>query len=388
MKIVYITNARIPTEKAHGLQIMKSCEAFAKMGIDVELVIPRRLNDIKEEVFSYYGAERNFRITKIPCLDLLGASFLLGKLSFYILSVTFSISAIFYIAMKKGKNTLIYCRDPIILFPLCLIGFNPIAELHDYKSEKPRRTVRFILDKSSKIVVNSSGTLGKIKRHYDINDKKVMVAPNGVDPEFFNIDESKEEARKLLNIPQGSRIIAYVGRIETAGTDKGVGLLIKSFATIKDRVTNMVLYIIGGPNELAENYNKQALSLGIDSSAIMFTGFVPFRRVPLYLRAIDVVIVPLPKGKHAETTSPIKIFEFMAAGKAIIAPDFPSLREYIDEENAIFFSPDNQNDLAEKIMYALDNPDLIKNKGQKSLEFAQKFTWQKRARNIIDFINR
>ena len=290
--------------------------------------------------------------------------------------------------MKNGKDTIVYCRDPIVLFPLCLVGFNPIAEIHDYKSEKPRKTLRLALDKSSKIIANSLGTSNKIKNHYNISDKKIMVAPNGVDPKFFNIEESKEDARKLLNIPQDSMIIAYVGRLETAGIDKGVSFLVKSFATIKDRVTNTILYVIGGPNELAESYNKQALSLGINPSGIKFTGFVPFRQVPLYLRAVDVVVMPLPRGKHAETTSPIKLFEFMAAGKTIIAPDFPSFREYINEENAIFFSPDNQNDLAEKILYVLNNPDLIKDKNQKSLELAQKFTWQKRAHNIADFINK
>ena len=64
MKIYYIANARMPTEKAHGIQIIYMCKAFADAGMDVELVIPRRLNPIKDDPFDYYGVKRNFRIIR------------------------------------------------------------------------------------------------------------------------------------------------------------------------------------------------------------------------------------------------------------------------------------------------------------------------------------
>ena len=55
MKLIYITNARITTEKAHGIQIMKTCEVFSNAGMKVLLIIPRRFNWIKKDPFDYYG---------------------------------------------------------------------------------------------------------------------------------------------------------------------------------------------------------------------------------------------------------------------------------------------------------------------------------------------
>ena len=80
MNFVYIANARIPTEKAHGIQIMKMCEAFASLGIDVELVVPWRFNSIHVDSFEYYGVKRVFKIVKIPSLDLTA----FGKIGFLI----------------------------------------------------------------------------------------------------------------------------------------------------------------------------------------------------------------------------------------------------------------------------------------------------------------
>ena len=68
MKILYIANARMPTEKAHGIQIMKTCEAFAELGHEVELILPWRFNPIKEDIFEYYNVKKNFKIKKYRLL--------------------------------------------------------------------------------------------------------------------------------------------------------------------------------------------------------------------------------------------------------------------------------------------------------------------------------
>ena len=59
-KIIYLANVRLPTEKAHGIQIVKMCEAFAGLGLEVELVVPNRLNSIQDDIFDYYGVKKNF----------------------------------------------------------------------------------------------------------------------------------------------------------------------------------------------------------------------------------------------------------------------------------------------------------------------------------------
>ncbi|PIR41929.1 MAG: hypothetical protein COV30_01110, partial [Candidatus Yanofskybacteria bacterium CG10_big_fil_rev_8_21_14_0_10_37_15] len=64
-KLIYIVNLRLPTEKAYGIQIIKTCESLADFGHDVLLVCPFRKNNIKDDFFDYYGVKRNFKFKKI-----------------------------------------------------------------------------------------------------------------------------------------------------------------------------------------------------------------------------------------------------------------------------------------------------------------------------------
>ena len=68
MKLIYISNSRIPTEKAYGVQIVKMCEAFAKNGIDVTLLIPKRRSNTDKDLFSYYGVAPIFKIKNFQLL--------------------------------------------------------------------------------------------------------------------------------------------------------------------------------------------------------------------------------------------------------------------------------------------------------------------------------
>ena len=67
VKIIYIANVRFPTDKAHGLQIAKTCEALSSLGASVILLVPERRNKIKEDSFTFYNVKQNFEIKKEPC---------------------------------------------------------------------------------------------------------------------------------------------------------------------------------------------------------------------------------------------------------------------------------------------------------------------------------
>lgn len=385
MKLIYIANIRIPTEKAHGLQITKSCEAFADHGLSVKLIVPKKANKIKDDVFSYYGIRPNFKVEVISSLNLSGGGKFLGKYFFYIQTVVFAIMAIRSVSQEDKKDATFYSRDFIILFFLCLFGVKNIAEIHDYRLKRASIVIRSILNKSSKIIVNSGGTKLKLLEHYDVPNDKLFVIANGVEISKFDIRESKNESRIKMGIDLDKQIIAYVGRIETAGVDKGVGFLLKAFQNIAGEFPRSMLYIVGGPDELASIY-REGIMNNQYRDRIIFTGHVDYRDIPFYLRAIDIVVIPLPKGKHAETTSPVKLFEFMAAAKAVIVPSFPSIRECVDEKSVFFYQPDNLSDLTEKIKIALGNPLLTADKEKNIRETAEHFTWSKRAEKIIKFL--
>src|SRR5687768_11553111 len=106
MKIKYIANIRLPTEKAHGVQIMKMCEAFALAGADVELIVPRRRSIIHEDPFTYYGVRKNFSITKLFTVDLIGV---IPRLGFWVESIFFSLSLILH--LRAQKSAIFYSRN-------------------------------------------------------------------------------------------------------------------------------------------------------------------------------------------------------------------------------------------------------------------------------------
>lgn len=399
-KIIYITNVRLPTEKAHGLQIMKMCEAFSKsetnskskaqnLKFSVELIIPKRVNALRQDPFDYYGVGRFFEIKKLFCIDLFWLKIVPAKLSFYIQWLSFGVFASLYAVFKYRQGSVIfYSRDWLILFFLCLFGLSPIAEIHDYKAEKPKKWWRgYVAEKVKKIITNSGGTKKFLQEHYEILDNKILAAPNGVDIDFFDITQTKEQARGKLNLPMGKVIISYVGRLETLGMEKGVANLIKAFAQLEQHGHNVFLAVIGGPEALVAKYKKIARNELISPGKIIFSGHVGYAMIPFWLRAVDIVVVPFPATKQfSQTASPIKIFEFMAATKAIAASDLPVLREVLNENNAIFFEPANIKDMAEKISTLIEDRILADRISHRARESAREHTWLKRAEKITSFI--
>ena len=159
MKILYLANLRLPTEKAYGIQIAKMCEAFAALKFKIKnekvktseddleeklylkLVAPYRKNKIKDDFFDYYSVKRNFEFKRIwaPDFYLPGK---LDRLSFYIKNII-SAAALSIFAFKSRADV-IYSRDEMAVFILSFFKNNVVFEAH--KFPKYRRWFWRILD--------------------------------------------------------------------------------------------------------------------------------------------------------------------------------------------------------------------------------------------------
>jgi len=382
-KFLYIANLRLPTDKAHGVQIMKSCEAFAQF-VEVELLVPRLTPLVKKDPFIYYGVRKDFIIKKVPVFEILALTRWIWGWVGYVQSFSFSICAVFYLIFKNkihDPDVILYSRDYMTLFLLVLFGAHPVAEIHDYRSKNPKRRINFIFKQCRKIIVNSEGTLGALQNHYpdNLQLKTARAVSNGVDFDYFDMKETKEEARQKLGIISNKKIIGYLGRLETVGREKGVSDIIRSFLAINEEA---LLYVVGGPNHLIEKY-KQEFN---NNDKVVFSGQVDYALVPLYLRSFDAVIISTPEGDHAQTTSPMKLFEYLASGKVIIAPKIPAIIKYLNDNNSILFDPNNAATLSEKIKVAINDKELVGKLSQQSLLDAKKYSWQNRAKLILDLI--
>ena len=184
MKILYIANIRLPTEKAHGQQIMKMCEAFAALGHDVELVVPRKINSIKADPFEYYPVKKSFKISYLSILDLIH----FGQSGFFISTVMFALAARSY--SWKHPSDLVFTREPY----LGLVFSDHALELHDLPGSITFLTKRLWKRTSSFFVKTKTMKEKIVAAGFDPD--KILVSMNGVDVEAFSVQISQTEARK------------------------------------------------------------------------------------------------------------------------------------------------------------------------------------------------
>jgi len=118
--------------------------------------------------------------------------------------------------------------------------------------------------------------------------------------------------------------------------------------------------------------------------------------VPRYLKAADVVVLPNSRNSRQKRfsiysrydTSPIKLFEYLASGAPIVASDLPSIREIVSEEEVFFVKPDDPQELAQGIERLLTDQEFARTLSSRALERSKEYTWEKRAKKIVEFINR
>jgi glycosyltransferase involved in cell wall biosynthesis len=367
-KLIYLANIRLPTEKAHGIQIMKMCEAFGDQGIKVELIIPWRFNKIKEDAFDFYGVKKNFKIKKIFSLDLIPLR--IPKIGFWIQSLSFAKSVFFYLLFRKAN--VVYSRDS---FPLYLVGFfkkDFIYEIHTFP--KNFSLHRGVFKKASAIVaITYKLKESLVKKGIDKN--KILVAPDGVDIEKFDIDILKEKAREKLNLPLDKKIVLYTGHLYKW---KGAQILADAAKLLDKKI---LIVFIGGTDE--DRIKFESKNKGINN--ILILGQKPYSNMPYYLKSADILVLPNSSKKDISKkwTSPMKMFEYMASKRPIIASDLPSIREILNEDNAVLFESDNCEDLANKIMKLLKDNVLSDKISVQAFEDVMQHSWMNRVNKII-----
>jgi len=368
MKLIYIANIRVPTEKAHGLQIMKMGEAFAHQGLEVELVVPRRFNKIKENPFDYYGVEKNFKITKIFSLDLVK----FGKIGFLLQSLSFVKMVCFYVLFKKAD--FIYSRDALPLFWLSFFKSDLFWETHNAVFNFIARRV---LKKCKKIICISNG-LKKFYVDNGVNPDKILVAPDGVDIEKFQVSSSKIQAREKLNLPLDKKIILYTGHLYKW---KGAQVLAGASKFLDD---DCLIVFVGGTEKDIKSFKFQVSSF----KNIFVVGHRPHREIPLWLKAADVLVLPNSAKEKVSRfyTSPLKLFEYMASAVPIVASDLPSIREILNVGNAVLVRPDEAKSLAGGVKILLRDSGLGDRISKQAYADAAEYTWDKRSEKIIKFI--
>ncbi len=371
MKILYINGSRIPTDRAHGIQIMKMCSAFTYSRISVALWVPRRFNYTKQDPFEYYGMKRNFLIRKIPCIDLIPLTRFFGPASLWITELSFLLFVICCLSFVKADA--IYTRDKFVAFFLSFFIKNIFFEAHDV----PSRLFFLRFQTIGGIIAITQNLKNEFVKR-GISAKKIIIAPDGVDLNEFNIPQSQEECRKRLGLPLDKKIVLYTGHLYPW---KGVGTLLAAA-----QVSSMLFVLVGGTEKDTAEFRRKAEKL----KNVIIVGHKPHGEIAHWLKAADVLILPNSEKYVISKywTSPMKLFEYMASGRPIVASDLPSLREILNHNNAKFAKPDNPESFARAIQLAFDNAEESARLAARAREDVQMYTWEKRAEKIWQLFHR
>ncbi|HEX5774881.1 MAG TPA: glycosyltransferase family 4 protein [Candidatus Paceibacterota bacterium] len=355
LRICYVANIRLPTEKAHGVQIMKTCEALVGQGHDVELLVPDRKTAIVEDAFAYYGVSKRFSIRRLPVWDTVQY----GRIGFLFESLSFARAVRRY--LRETTFDVIYGRDELVLAQL---DEPYIWESHtgawNPATQKVARRARCI-------VVITQG----LKNFYvaqGIPSEKIIVAHDGVDLEQFAHPESKKAARERLGLPLDARIAMYVGRLDGW---KGTETLLEAASYMP----NILLAMIGGDAAEVAGLSRRYPNA-------RFLGNRPYRELADNMAAADVLVLP-NTGKDeisVKFTSPLKLFAYMTSGIPIVASDLPSIREILDERAAYLVPPDDSLALAEGIERAIVGGNT---RATEALKRVEEYSWKHRAERIL-----
>ena len=376
MKIIYIVNTRMPTEKAHGYQIVKVCQGLAALGHKVELWVPKRLNFISQNIFDYYKIENNFKINYLGGVDFFRFEKVIGsQLAFLGQSLFFSLAVL----IKRPQAEIIYTRNPEVVWVLKKQS-KVVFSAHNFPSSKVKRLLQKIfLRFGAGIVANSRGTKTAYAE-YGFNN--LIVAPNGVDLEDFCLKETNDKVIDSLNLPANKLVVMYVGHLYKW---KGVETIIETAKKIND--DKFIFVIVGGTKEDVKKYKTIIKAEGIGN--VILTGDRPHDLIPQYLQLADVLLLPnvATSNESINFTSPIKMFEYMAAGKPIIASKLPSIGEILNNYNATLVTPGDSGDLVKELLNFKQNPLTFKEKAEVAKKDVLVYTWDNHVRKLTTFFD-
>ncbi len=361
MRIVCISSSQVPSDTANSIQVMKVCQAFVQIGNEVTLLVPGNPQSAirNQQLLEHYGLTTIFPIEWL------------------------SVRTRRLFPWKATRRARRLEPDLIYAWPLqsaalgLLAGMPSMLELHDFPSGRfgPLWLRLFLALPGRKRLLPITDAL---RIALDLPAGQTVIAPDGVDLERYASLPDPVSARGELGLPTALTVLCTGHLYEGRGADL--------FLALAKKFPQASFVWVGGRPADVETWKTRAASL----SNVTFTGFVPNERIPLYQSAADVLLMPYQRtvatsggGNTAEICSPMKMFEYMAAGGAILTSDLPVLREVLDETTAVF-CPSDEAGAWESALGGLLNDDKRRQAlGQRARRAVERYSWVERARHIL-----
>ena len=360
-RIAYLSQAIIPSREANSVHVMKMCDALATAGCDVTLVA--RSGRSSDSPHQLYGTSGRVRLELVPNRTSTVARSLLSIIG--VLRV-----------WKRGATSAIG-RDLAACYAAAQLGMKVSFETHEPSDRvtgiKLAVFTRLITHANFRRLIVITQTLkDDYEQRFKLTAGRILVVP----------DAASEHSDAVVPLRrEGILAVGYVGQLYAG---KGMEVI----GPLAGRCPWADFHVVGGRDVDVSYWRARYGSL----PNLRFHGFVPHGLTDGYRNAFDVVLAPFQKritiageGDIANFTSPLKIFEYMAAGKPILCSDLPVLREVMrDGENCLLLPPDDLDAWALALARLRDAPELQSRLGRTArAEFLERYTWNARAMRVL-----
>lgn len=362
MRLLYISTSLVPSIKANSIHVMKMCNAFQNNKVDITLIC-KKGDIIEDNVYNFYGLNNNFNIIYV------------SKSKFGI------VMEIYKILILCKKYDYIYTRWSLGAFISSVImKQSTIIEFHSFPYGRINRLFTKLIKKSSHIILNVFITRSLhecyIKNKLINQNTNSVVCPDGADiQKNYNLCNMK---------PTKNIECCYVGSFY-----EGKG--IETVVLISNYLPFYKFHIIGGTKlEIAKMKSKSM------NDNITWYGHLNQNRIIEVVKKCQIGLLPnktkviIDKNKDiGQWTSPLKMFEYMAQGKCIVASDIKVLKEILtNNENALLVDEDDIDEWVETIKMLNNHRDLLLRISTRAYnDIKNMYSWDKRVKYLIGIIS-
>lgn len=380
MRIAYLDPHPLTRPLPAVMQIIQTVDAIAALGVEIELIVPDA--GAPHAIREVLGRDLNPRahITLIPDLSRHWWFPLHTNRPFFWRARRYlqhgHFDALLVRNLKLAGRLLHAPALAPLFFETHEIFTQSFLDAHPATSRTTRRKHAHLLKLEQRVYTQSTGLITitaalahDVRTRFDTRCP-ISVAPDGV-------DLARAETARASTAPSATPILLYLGSLHRW---KGVETLVSAMQEVRDAV----LWIAGGEAQRINELERQAHALGVNEG-VRFLGKVPPAQRFDLIGEATICLLPLTHDNIASRyTSPLKLFEYMAMGKPIIAGDLPSIREVLASEcNSLLVPPQDPLALAAAINRLLAEPDLAEKLGQRAAADAKAYSWQARAQTIL-----
>jgi glycosyltransferase involved in cell wall biosynthesis len=374
MRLVHLTAKRFFYTTADSFYIYNLAENFSKLLKDDYLLV------VGEK------AEGQFKGVNLINLHLKpwfrgGALYFWSQYVYYIFWLPR-----FFLSRKRGEDMTVFSSDstvlPAVIFLKKMFRFK-YKVCSDWHMLYNNWRDGYVAHGSDYLITTSQKLKRLITEKTGIDPDRTKTVYGGVDLEKFK-DMEKSAARMELGLPTDKKLIGYIGLFKTMGMEKGISTMIESLKYLPE---DFEMVFAGGKEDEIEHYKKIADGLGVAVRCI-FAGRMDFGNVIEYQQAMDILVIPYPDKPHFRNYGfPMKVYEYMASKRPIIYSKL-ELSEEVLHDCGFLFEPDNPEDLAEKILSIMDekNKEIVENKVNIAYNKVVGYSWERKAREIVEFI--